>query len=167
MSKLLQIFLLSAVPIVEQRGAIPMGIIAGLNPMTVFWVSFFGSILPVPFILLSFNKIFTWMKKYKAFEKINNLIERKIDKNSAKLEKYKEIGLITFIAIIEDLARPLRGVVVIPGHFGGEERRAGRRQRLLHDVRQRVGEQVARHGDVGGVRHPLVVAVGVQELRGV
>ncbi|WP_242845972.1 COG2426 family protein [Clostridium novyi] len=99
MSKLLQIFLLSAVPIVEQRGAIPMGIIAGLNPMTVFWVSFFGSMLPVPFILLLFNKIFTWMKKYKAFEKINNLIERKIDKNSAKLEKYKEIGLITFIAI--------------------------------------------------------------------
>lgn len=99
MSKLLQIFLLSAVPIVEQRGAIPMGIIAGLNPMTVFWVSFFGSMLPVPFILLLFNTIFTWMKKYKAFEKINNLIERKIDKNSAKLEKYKEIGLITFIAI--------------------------------------------------------------------
>ncbi|KGM97673.1 ligand-binding protein SH3 [Clostridium novyi A str. 4552] len=99
MSKLLQIFLLSAVPIVEQRGAIPMGIMAGISPMTVFWVSFFGSMLPVPFILLLFNKIFTWMKKYKAFEKINNLIERKIDKNSAKLEKYKEIGLITFIAI--------------------------------------------------------------------
>lgn len=99
MSKILQIFLLSAVPIVEQRGAIPMGILSGLNPVTVFWVSFFGSMLPVPFILLLFNKIFTWMKRYKAFEKISNLIERKIDKNSSKLEKYKEIGLITFIAI--------------------------------------------------------------------
>ncbi|AEB75086.1 COG2426 family protein [Clostridium botulinum] len=99
MSKLLQVFLLSAVPIFEQRAAIPMGIISGIDPITVFWISFLGSMLPVPFILLLFNKIFEWMKKYEFFDKINNFIEKKISKNSAKLEKYKEIGLITFIAI--------------------------------------------------------------------
>ncbi|CAG7839488.1 ligand-binding protein SH3 [Clostridium sp. K25] len=99
MSKLLQVFLLSAVPVVEQRVAIPMGILSGLNPIIVFWASFLGSMLPVPFILLLFNKIFQWMKRYKFFDKINNFIEKKISKNSAKLEKYKEIGLITFIAI--------------------------------------------------------------------
>ncbi|KEI00486.1 small multi-drug export protein [Clostridium botulinum] len=99
MSKLLQVFLLSAVPIIEQKGAIPKGILDGLNPMTVFWVSFLGSMLPVPFILLLFNKIFEWMKRYEFFDKINTFIEKKINKNSSKIEKYKEIGLITFIAI--------------------------------------------------------------------
>lgn len=100
MSKLLKVFLLSAVPIVEQRGAIPLGInVYDLNPALVFLVSFLGSMLPAPFILLLFNKIFEWMKKYKFFSKINEFIEKKIEKNSAKLQKYEEIGLITFIAI--------------------------------------------------------------------
>lgn len=100
MSKLLQVFLMSAVPLIEQRGAIPLGInVYNLDPMAVFLVSFLGSIVPAPFILLLFNHIFNWMKKYKVFSKFNNLVEKKINKNSAKMEKYKEIGLIAFIAI--------------------------------------------------------------------
>lgn len=100
MSNLLKVFLLSAVPLIEQRGAIPMGIIAyDINPSLVFLISFLGSMLPVPFILLLFNKIFMWMKKYEFFSKINEFIEKKINKNSKHMEKYKEIGLITFIAI--------------------------------------------------------------------
>lgn len=98
--ELLTVFLMSAVPIVEQRGAIPMGIFAyNMNPILVLIVSFIGSLLPVPFILLLFNSIFKWMKKYKIFEPLNNIIENKIQKNTGKLEKYKEIGLIIFIGI--------------------------------------------------------------------
>ncbi|MBE6065124.1 COG2426 family protein [Clostridium cochlearium] len=98
--ELLTVFLMSAVPIVEQRGAIPMGIFAyNMNPILVLIVSFIGSLLPVPFILLLFNSIFKWMKKYKIFEPLNNIIENKIQKNTGKLEKYKEIGLIIFVGI--------------------------------------------------------------------
>lgn len=97
---LLKVFFISAVPLIEQRGAIPIGIIGyNINPYIVMLVSFLGSLLPVPFILLLFNKIFTWMKKYKRLEKINNFIENKLRKNSGKMEKYKEIGLIIFVAI--------------------------------------------------------------------
>lgn len=100
MNTLLKLFLLSAVPLTEQRATIPMGIILyKINPALVFIVCLLGSMLPVPFILLLFNAIFDWMKKYKIFNKVNKIIEKKIDKNSAKMEKYKEIGLITFIAI--------------------------------------------------------------------
>lgn len=97
---LLKVFFISAVPLIEQRGAIPIGIIGyHINPYIVMLVSFLGSLLPVPFILLLFNKIFMWMKKYKRLEKINNFIENKLRKNSGKMEKYKEIGLIIFVAI--------------------------------------------------------------------
>lgn len=97
---ILKVFIMSAVPLVEQRGAIPLGIFAyNMSPSFVFLISFLGSLLPVPFILLLFNSIFKWMKKYKVFEPINNIIENKIRKNSGKIEKYKEIGLITFVAI--------------------------------------------------------------------
>jgi uncharacterized membrane protein len=96
----LKVIFWSAVPIVEQRGAIPYGIFGtDLNPIIVFIVSYFGSLIPVPFILLLFNKIFNWLKKYKIFKGLYKLIERKINKNKAKFEKYEEPALITFIAI--------------------------------------------------------------------
>ena len=96
----LKVLLLSAVPLIEQKGAIPLGInVYHINPITVFLLSFIGSLLPVPFVLIFFNKIFEWLGKYKFFSGLYNLIDRKISKNKAKFEKFEEIALITFIAI--------------------------------------------------------------------
>ncbi|SHE70342.1 COG2426 family protein [Clostridium fallax] len=99
MNKLLAVFLLSAVPVVEQRGAIPLGFLYQYNPFLIFVVSYLGSLIPAPFILLLFDKIYNFLKKYERFDKVVNLIDGKISKNKGNLEKYKEIGLITFIAI--------------------------------------------------------------------
>lgn len=95
----LLVVLWSAVPLAEMKFAIPFGIYEGINPITVFLLSFVGSLLPVPFILIFFNKIFDFLGKYKFFSGFYNLIDRKINKNKAKFEKYEEIALITFIAI--------------------------------------------------------------------
>lgn len=98
--KLLAVFIWSMIPIVEQKGAIILGINKyNLNPALVFIISLLGSLFPVPFILLFFNKIFSWMKKYKIFSFINNIIDKKISKNSVKVVRYKEIALIIFIGI--------------------------------------------------------------------
>ncbi len=97
--KLFKIFIFSAVPLTEQRATIPYGLYLHLNPMAVMVAAFLGSLIPVPFVLLFFNGIFKWMKKYKIFEPINKFIENKLQKNTGKLEKYKELGLITFVAI--------------------------------------------------------------------
>ncbi|MGI6777245.1 MAG: COG2426 family protein [Acetivibrionales bacterium] len=97
---LLKIFIISAIPLIEQRGAIPVGILTyHIDPLTVFIVSFLGSFFPVPFILLLFNSIFKWMKRFKVFTLINNYIERKLDKGTKKVERYKELGLLIFVAI--------------------------------------------------------------------
>ena len=97
---LLYIFLISMVPLIEQRGAIPVGVIAyGINPYLVFIVSLIGSFVPAPFIYFFFNAIFGWMKKIKQLNKFTHFIENKVQKGSKKLEKYKEIGLITFVGI--------------------------------------------------------------------
>ena len=97
---LLWVFLISAVPLIEQRGAIPWGILfANLDPATVFIVSFLGSLLPVPFILLLFNTILKWMKTVRQFDWFTAFVENKVRKNSDKLDKYKEIGLIIFVGI--------------------------------------------------------------------
>lgn len=97
---ILKVIFWSAVPVLEQRWAIPFGInIKEMNPLIVFIASYFGSLLPVPFILLMFNRIFDWLGKYKIFSALYNFIDRKINKNRARFEKYEETALITFIAI--------------------------------------------------------------------
>jgi uncharacterized membrane protein len=87
------------VPLAEMKVAIPFGILKGINPITVFFLSFVGSLLPVPFILIFFNKIFDFLGKYKFFRGFYNLIDRKISKNRGRFEKFEEVALIAFIAI--------------------------------------------------------------------
>lgn len=88
------------VPLIEQRGAIPMGILAfHMNPFLVFVASLVGSFIPSPFIYIFFNKIFAWMKTVKQLTKFTDFVEKKVQKGSKQLEKYKEIGLITFVGI--------------------------------------------------------------------
>jgi len=87
-------------PLAEQRLAIPVGIIGyHINPFLVFLVSLLGSFLPAPIIYFSFNKIFDFMKKFKQLDWFTKFVENKVQKGSKKLEKYKEVGLITFVGI--------------------------------------------------------------------
>ena len=96
----LYILVISMVPLIEQRGSIPVGILAyGLNPAVVFLVCLLGSFLPAPCGYSFFNKILAWMKTKRVFDKFTNFVEKKVKKGSVKLEKYKEIGLITFVGI--------------------------------------------------------------------
>lgn len=88
------------VPLIEQRGSIPVGIFGyNLNPGLVFLVCLLGSLLPAPFVYIFFNKILAWMKTKKVFDKFTNFVDKKVQKGSVKLERYKEIGLIAFIGI--------------------------------------------------------------------
>lgn len=98
--KYLYVLLLSMVPLIEQRGAIPLGVVVyNLNPFIIFFVSLLGSFVPAPFIFLFFNKILDWMKTIKQFNKITNFIDKKVQKGAKKVEGYMEAGLITFVGI--------------------------------------------------------------------
>lgn len=83
---LLKVAFISAVPIIEQRGAIPIGILVyKYHPFIVFIASFLGSLVPVPFILLLFNIIFDWIKKFKFLKWFNDFVENKVRKGSTKV----------------------------------------------------------------------------------
>ena len=57
------VLLMAAVPLIEQKGSIILGIHTyNINPVVVFLLTFVGSLLPVPFILICFNKIFDWLQ---------------------------------------------------------------------------------------------------------
>jgi len=92
--------LLSMVPVIELRGAIPVGVSYGLPIWFSIALSVIGNMLPVPFIILFIRKIFKWLKKVsKKFESLVNYMERKADKHKDKVIKYGFWGLFILVAI--------------------------------------------------------------------
>lgn len=103
------VMLTAALPIIELRGAIPVGISLGLAPIHSAVIAFIGSMIPVPFILFLVRPIFGYLKKTKLFK---NIIDRTINKSmrkSLRVTKYKYLGLLIFVAI------PLPGTGVWTG----------------------------------------------------
>jgi len=94
------IFFGSCIPVTEQRAAIPLGVIAmGLPPVNVMLASYLGSLLPTPFVLLLFHRFLAFMRKFRRMDFLTRFIDRKVRAGSKKVERYKELGLILFIAI--------------------------------------------------------------------
>ena len=95
------IFLISMLPIVELRVAIPVGTAYGLAPVENFVLSCIGNMLPIPFILLFIRQILKWMNrsKIKLFRDVSGFIMRKAEKNTDKITKYATFGLFFFVAI--------------------------------------------------------------------
>lgn len=61
LKKYIIVFLISMVPIVELRGAIPIGVGAyNLPVLTTFIICIIGNMIPVPFIFLFARKVLEW-----------------------------------------------------------------------------------------------------------
>lgn len=106
----LEIMIISAIPIVELRGSIPLGILVYHMPyFQNFVLGVLGSIIPAPFILLFIPAILKWMSGTRVFGKMANWIIAKGLKKSKKLTKYETWGLFLFVAI------PLPGTGVWTG----------------------------------------------------
>ena len=110
MKDILLTFLVAMVPVVELRGAIPFGVVRGLNLWTAIIASVLGNLVPVPFIILFIRRIFAWMRAH--MPKLDGLVtrmEKKAEKNRAAVEKYAFWGLAILVAI------PLPGTGVWTG----------------------------------------------------
>ncbi|HHX70363.1 MAG TPA: small multi-drug export protein [Gallicola sp.] len=66
----LTVLLTAAMPIIELRGAIPVGMSLGMSPVHATVISFIGSMIPVPFILFTIRPIFNYLKKTRLFKKL-------------------------------------------------------------------------------------------------
>lgn len=98
--KALLTFLMSMIPVVELRGAIPVGYANDLDMWLVIALSIIGNMLPVPLIILFIRQIFKWMRKVnKKFAKIVDKMEAKAAKHQDKVTKYGFWGLLILVAI--------------------------------------------------------------------
>jgi len=100
--KYLITFFLGMCPIIEIRGAIPVGVSLGLSYFESFILGFLGNIIPIFFIVKFIGPIFEFFRKWKIFRIIidwaSNKATKKIEE-STKLQNYTALGLFIFVAI--------------------------------------------------------------------
>lgn len=91
----------SMLPIIELRGAIPMGAAFGLPWWQTYLIAVVGNMLPVPVILLFVRTVLNWMAgcRVQLFNRIAHKMFEKAEKNRDKIEKYAFWGLTLFVAI--------------------------------------------------------------------
>ena len=60
LTKYLSVFLISMVPLIELRGAIPVGVAMGLPLWQVYIIAIIGNMIPVPIIFFFARKVLEW-----------------------------------------------------------------------------------------------------------
>ena len=88
----LYVLVISALPIIELRGAVPIGTALGLPFYINYPLSVIGNMLPIPFILLFIPKILDFLAKFKLFRPMVLWLRKKADKHSGKIIKSAECG---------------------------------------------------------------------------
>lgn len=86
--KALYVFLISILPIIELRGAVPVGAALDLPFYIYAPLAVLGNLLPVPFILLFIPKILDLLERVKLFRPLIQWIRKKANRGLVKMQKY-------------------------------------------------------------------------------
>ena len=92
-------FATAMVPVLELRGAIPLGIAAGLPPAVVCTAAVLGNLLPVPFIMLLVRRVFDWLRDTPFFGPKILWLEKRAHLKGRMVRKYRLPGLILLVGI--------------------------------------------------------------------
>ncbi len=106
-TKYLQIFFLSMVPLVELRGAIPVSQIMKLPVIPSFIICIIGNMLPVPIIYLFARKVLEWGCDKPVIGKFFTFCLEKGEKGGKKLQEKAGKGL--FVALLLFVGIPVPG----------------------------------------------------------
>ena len=99
LGKLAMTFVMAMVPVVELRGAIPLGVAAGLPSAVAAVTAMIGNMVPVPFILLLIRKIFRLLRKISWLGPKIDALEKRAHLKGRTVKKYRTLGLVLLVAI--------------------------------------------------------------------
>ncbi len=105
--KYILVLLISMVPIIELRGAIPYAVGFNLPLIPSYIIAIIGNFIPVPFIYLFARKILIWGSDKKYIGKFFTWCLKKGEKGGEKLKASAKGGL--YIALMLFVGIPLPG----------------------------------------------------------
>ena len=95
-------FLIAMLPVVELRGAIPVGVgMLGRSALpSVYLAAVLGTMLPVPFIIVYIRRIFQWLRRRsRRLDGLVTRLETKAHLKGRMVTRYKYLGLCILVAI--------------------------------------------------------------------
>lgn len=93
------VFFVSMLPIIELKGAIPIGLSLGLSARVSILCSVLGSCIPCPFILYGINGVLEHLESLRPFRmKVLNM-KAKVLRKGKNVNKMGRFGLFLFVAI--------------------------------------------------------------------
>ena len=97
----LLVFAMSMVPIIELKGAIPVGMALGIPEWQCFTLAVLGSIAVSPLIIFFTRRVLMWFmdSKIEIFRRFGNWQHRRLLRKGGKVEKYRVWFLFLFVAI--------------------------------------------------------------------
>ena len=99
-SAALRTLLIAMVPVVELRGAIPIGLAGGLPYWEAVTLSILGNLLPVPFLIVFARRVLRWLAAHFQFmRKFTDFVETRAVAKAEKIKRYQLLGLMLFVAI--------------------------------------------------------------------
>jgi len=99
-AKELIVVIISALPVIELRGALPVAI--NVFNMPWYWaycLAVIGNMLPVPILLLFFESLARIVSKVEIGRKLVSWVLERTRRHGKFIERYERIGLILFVAI--------------------------------------------------------------------
>lgn len=98
----LVVIFISAIPVIELRGSIPVAIgLYGIDPVLAFILAVIGNMLPVTIIFYFLDPVSKFLSKHsKIFSRFFDWLFNRVEKQgNERIEKYKDLALMTFVAI--------------------------------------------------------------------
>jgi len=96
----LTVALFAMLPVVELRGAVPIGLGLGLPHIPVLVVSILANMIPVPFIILGIRHVFRWLRRHAPnLERLVSKLEARAAQKADLVRKYELLGLYILVAI--------------------------------------------------------------------
>ncbi|KMT07143.1 hypothetical protein BVRB_6g154710 [Beta vulgaris subsp. vulgaris] len=94
------VFALATLPVIELRGAIPVGYWMKLNPILLTVLSILGNMVPVPFIVLYLKKLANFLAgKNRAASRFLDMLFERAKEKAGPVEEFQWLGLMLFVAV--------------------------------------------------------------------
>ncbi len=93
------LFLVSMLPLVELRGAVPLGVAAGMPWYEILPICYLGNLLPIPFLLLFTGRVLDWLARMPGLKGAASWYTSKLNSKKEQVTKYAKWGLFLFVAV--------------------------------------------------------------------
>ena len=103
--------IVSALPVAELRGALPLALYYGMSFSKAYWLSVLGNIAIIAPVLVLLEPVSRRLRKFRIWARFFDWLFERTRKRADTVQKYEALGLALFVAIPLPITGAWTGVV--------------------------------------------------------